>query len=108
MATARMTLEERQRRAIARALALGGARLVKRLQYGLYSVASHSRPDRIHTVSVDRQGRYHCDCEAGLAGHPCHHQAAVYIAKVEHGGGRVTAPAPPAPANVVEFRQRAA
>ena len=71
----RMPLEERRRRAIARALALGGARLVTRLQYGLYSVQSHSRPDRAHTVSVDGQGRYRCDCEAGLAGMPCHHAA---------------------------------
>jgi hypothetical protein len=83
---------------------------VKRLEYGLYEVRSHSRPDQAHSVSVDRQGRYHCDCEAGLVGNPCHHQAAVYIAKVEDAGGaRVTAPAPaPRPARVVAFTQRAA
>ncbi|MGH2355818.1 MAG: hypothetical protein ACRDI2_08240, partial [Chloroflexota bacterium] len=89
------TQSEAQRRAIARALARGGASAVKRVRYGLYRVESNSRPGLRHTVSVDSQGLYHCDCEAGLVGRPCWHAGAVYIAKVEHGSGRVTGPAVP-------------
>jgi hypothetical protein len=99
-----------QQRAISRALANGGASCVRRLRYGLYEVESASRPGAVHRVSVDDAGTYHCSCEAGLAGRPvCWHRASVYVAKVEHAsGGRVTAPAPPAPANVVPFARRAA
>jgi hypothetical protein len=85
------------RNAIARALARGGAAAVERVRYGLYRVASSSRPGAWHTVAVDARGGgapvYRCDCEAGLAGRPCWHAGAVYIAKVEAGGGRVTSPA---------------
>lgn len=82
-----------ERNAMQRALARGGAAAVTRVRYGLYRVASTSRPGTHHTVSVDDAGRYRCDCEAGLAGRACWHQAAVYIAKVEHtSGGRVTGP----------------
>jgi hypothetical protein len=84
------------RNAIARALARGGAAAVTRVRYGVYRVASHSRPDRFHTVVVDAAGRYRCDCEAGLAERACWHAAAVYVAKVQAGGGRVTGPASPA------------
>jgi hypothetical protein len=104
------------RNAIARALARGGAAAVTRVRYGVYRVASHSRPGRFHTVTVGADGRYRCDCEAGLAGRPCWHAGAVYVAKVEHGGGRVTRPAAspvaipvPASSNVIAFpAQRAA
>jgi hypothetical protein len=82
-----------ERNAIGRALARGGAAAVERVRYGRYRVASASRPGLAHTVAVDAAGRYHCDCEAGLAGHPCWHAGAVYVAKVERGGGRVTGPA---------------
>jgi hypothetical protein len=81
--------------AISRALARGGAAAVARVRYGLYRVASSSRPGLVHTVSVDAAGRYRCDCEAGVAGRVCWHAAAVFIAKVEHaskGKGRVTGP----------------
>ena len=114
---ARVTPQALQRRAIAKALALGGAKAVTRIRWGLYRVESASRPGTAHTVSVDDRGRWRCTCEASLAGLPaCWHRAAVYIAKVEHGGGRVTGPSPapvPRPAsvigfNVVAFRQRAA
>jgi hypothetical protein len=47
-------------------------------------------------VTVDQRGAYRCDCEAGLAGRVCWAMAAVYIAKVERGGSRVTGPASPA------------
>lgn len=94
MATDRV---ESERRAISRALARRGAAAVRRLKYGVYAVASHSRPGAWHTVTVDGAGRgtpvYRCDCAAGLAGRPCWHQALIYVLKVEHGGGRVTGPA---------------
>jgi len=108
---------ELRRNAINRALAHGGAAAVVRVRYGLYRVESASRPGTAHTVRVDDRGRWRCTCEAGVTGLPaCWHRAAVYIAKVEHGGGRVTGPSPapvpqPAPVigfNVVAFRQRAA
>jgi hypothetical protein len=84
-----------ERNAISRALARGGAAAVARVRYGLYRVASNSRPGRSHTVTVDAGGRYRCDCEAGLAGRACWHAGAVYVAKVQAGGGRVTGPASP-------------
>jgi hypothetical protein len=88
-----MALTGSERSAISRALARGGAAAVERVRYGLYRVASNSRPGTVHTVSVDQQGRYRCDCEAGLAGRACWHGAAVFIAKVEHSSGaRVTGP----------------
>lgn len=87
-----MAPDERRRRALARALANGGATCVTRLRFGLYAVESVSRPGTAHRVTVDEQGQYHCACEAGLAGRPCWHAGAVYIAKVEAGGARVTGP----------------
>jgi hypothetical protein len=111
-----MALTGSERSAIGRALARGGAAAVERVTYGRYRVASSSRAGRFHTVTVDGQGRgtpvYRCDCEAGLAGRVCWATAAVYIAKVERGGGRVTGPASPArtaerPADVMPL-QRAA
>jgi hypothetical protein len=87
-------IDTRQRNALQKAVALGGARLVRRVRYGLYRVPSASDGGREYTVTVDGRGRYGCDCPAGLAGNPCWHKASVYIAKVEHAsGGRVTAPA---------------
>jgi hypothetical protein len=80
-------------RAITKALLLGGAAAVRRLRYGVYVVASASRPGVAHTVTVDA-GAYRCDCEAGRHERACWHAAAVYVAKVEHAsGGRVTGPA---------------
>jgi hypothetical protein len=93
-----MALTGSERGAIGRALARGGAAAVERVRYGLYRVASASRPGTAHTVSVDAAGRYHCDCEAGVAGRVCWHAAAVFVAKVEAQGVRVTGPAAPAPA----------
>jgi SWIM zinc finger len=114
-----MAPDDLRRRAISRALANGGAAAIRRVRFGLYEVASASRPGTAHTVTVDDQGRYRCSCEAGIAGQPaCWHRAAVYVAKVEHamrGKGRVTGPAAPgheveasAPANVVALRTRLA
>lgn len=82
----RMSEAERRRRALARALARGGATSVVRVRFGLYRIGSNSRPGRFRTVSVDAGGRYHCDCPAGLLGRPCWHTAATYIAKLEHAG----------------------
>jgi hypothetical protein len=109
-------VRELRHRAIARALVRGGAAAVRRVRYGLYRVASSSRAGRFHTVTVDARGVYRCDCEAGIAGRVCWAQAAVYIAKVQAGGGRVVAPASPvrtvAPvatgATVIDIRRRRA
>ena len=104
-----MSTEQAQRNAISRALARGGASVVTRVRYGLYRVASGSREGRFHTVSVDERGVYRCDCEAGIAHRVCWAMAAVFIAKTEAKGARVTSPSREAapvrpPANVVEFR----
>jgi SWIM zinc finger len=112
-----MSIEQQRRNAISRALAHGGAAAVTRVRFGLYRVASASRPGAAHTVSVDARGAYRCSCEAGLAGRPaCWHRAAVFVAKLEHamrGKGRVTSPAAPsAPAPVlapvIDLRSRRA
>ena len=88
-----MALSGSERNAISRALARGGAAAVARVRYGVYRVASASRPGTAHTVRVDAHGRYRCDCEAGVVERVCWHMAAVFIAKVEHAsGGRVTGP----------------
>src|SRR3712207_3347643 len=82
-----------ERRAITKALLLGGAAAVRRVRYGVYAVASASRSGVAHTVTV-AGGAYSCDCEAGRHERVCWHQAAVYVAKVEHASGsRVTGPA---------------
>lgn len=87
-------LDNRQRNAIKKAVDLGAGRRVRRVRYGLYRVPSATRADQVYTVSVDAAGTYSCDCPAGLAGNPCWHTAAVYVAKVEHAGRvRVTRPA---------------
>jgi hypothetical protein len=107
-----MTEQELRRRAISRALANGGAEAVTRVRYGLYQVRSATRPGQQHTVCTDH-GEWRCSCEAGLAGRPaCWHRAALYIARVEQGGGRVTGPSTQAaggvPANVTPLQRRAA
>ena len=81
-----------QQRAISKALAMGGAQTVERVRYGTYRVASRTRAQLAHTVSVV-EGTYWCTCEAGLAGRPCWHAAAVFVAKAEATGVRVTGPA---------------
>jgi len=87
-------LDNRQRNAIRKAVERGGAKLVRRVRFGLYRIESAHEAGRVYTVRVDAQGRYSCDCPAGLAGNPCWHAAAVYVAKIEHASkGRVTAPA---------------
>lgn len=102
-----MDMRQARQRAIKRAIALGLAGEVIRVRCGWYQLPSTTRPGQVWTVRVV-DGRWSCDCEAGRNGRPCVHQAAVYIRKVEAGGATVVAPAPPAPSNVVEFRQRAA
>lgn len=96
VAAVAMDLAELRRRAINKALAMGGAAAVTRVRYGTYQVASRTREQMRHTVSVTPDGTYHCTCEAGLQERACWHAAAVYVAKVEAGGGRVVAPAAPA------------
>jgi hypothetical protein len=85
-----MALTGSQRRAITRALAHGGGAAVRRLRYGVYAVRSASRPGVVHTVTVDAAGAYGCTCPAGVWGRPCWHAAAVYVAKIEAGGARVS------------------
>jgi hypothetical protein len=89
-----MPLDALRRRAFTRALANGGAAVVRRERYGLYRVKSATRVGVWHTVSVVGRNWF-CTCEAALSGKPCWHQAATYIAKVEAGGGRVSGPATP-------------
>jgi hypothetical protein len=90
-----MVLTGRERKAISRALELGGAAAVRRLRYGVYAVASASRPGVVHTVTVDGAGAWTCTCEAGRRGRVCWHRASVFIAKVERAGGaRVIGPVP--------------
>lgn len=89
---ARMEVDERQRRAISRALARGGAKRVEPGVYpDTYRVRSGTREECWHNVAVDG-GVYRCDCEAGLARLPCAHAAAVYVARLEASGARVTGP----------------
>lgn len=85
-----MGITETEARAITKALLLGGAAAVRRLRYGVYGVASASRPGVAHLVTVET-GAYRCDCEAGRHERACWHRAAVYVAKIEHASGsRVT------------------
>src|SRR5215831_19230651 len=78
-----MAVDERQRRAIARALARGGSQRVEPGVYpDTYRVLSGTRDGRWHNVAVDA-GTYRCDCEAGLSHQPCAHAAAVYVARLE-------------------------
>jgi hypothetical protein len=103
-----------QQKAISKALARRGAATVRRVRLGRYEVESGTRAGHYHTVTHDETGsRWACTCEAGSVGRPCWHQALILILKTEAKGARVTGPnreAAPvrAPANVVEFRQRAA
>ena len=88
-----MEADERERRAIARALARGGARRVEPGVYpDTYRVLSGTREGRWFNVSVEG-GTYRCDCEAGLGHAPCAHAAAVYVARLEAEGIKVTGPA---------------
>jgi hypothetical protein len=84
------------RRAITKALLLGGAAAVRRVRYGVYAVASASRPGVAHTVTVEAGAGapvYRCDCEAGRHERVCWHAAATWIAKLEHNSRvRVTGP----------------
>lgn len=97
-------------RAISKALAMGGADTVTRLRHGLYDVESASRPGQVHRVSVIGRNWF-CTCPARERP-ACWHRAAVYVAKVEAGGVRVTGPTSTpdgaVPANVVRFQRRAA
>lgn len=105
------TAAEMRQRAIMRAIGLGLSGEVERVAYGHYRLPSTTRPGTFWTVKVV-EGRYVCDCEAGRAGRPCCHAAAVFIRKTEQGGGRVVAPAAhageEAPDNVLPFVQRRA
>lgn len=108
-----MAMGGAERKAINKALAMGGAAAVTRLAYGRYAVASATRPGTAHRVAhpAGRPELLRCSCEAGVSGRVCWHVAATWIAKVEAGGGRVTGPAAGAaelPENVVAFAKRAA
>ncbi|MGI8422983.1 MAG: SWIM zinc finger family protein [Chloroflexota bacterium] len=88
-----MALDTRQRNAIQKAVELGDEAKAERVQYGVYRVASASS-DKTYLVTV-HGAEYVCDCTAGQHGKPCHHTAAVLIAKVERtSGARVIGPAP--------------
>jgi len=86
-------LDPRQANAIQKAVELGTAANVERVQYGVYRVPSASSK-RTYLVTV-HGAEYVCDCTAGQHGKPCHHTAAVLIAKTERmSGARVLGPAP--------------
>ena len=103
-----------ERRAITRALAHGGGAAVRRVRCDVYAVRSASRPGVVHTVTVDGTGAYGCDCEAGRHERVCWHQAAAYVARVEHASGGhhpapagASAPTPERAANVMPIRRAA-
>ena len=101
-----MALTSSERRAITSALAHGGGAAVQRVRCGVYAVRSASRPGVVHTVTVDGTGAYGCDCEAGRHERVCWHQAAAYVARVEHASGGHH-PAPERAANVTPIRRAA-
>jgi hypothetical protein len=94
----RMSLTERQQRALRKAFALGLQADVVRVRFGLYLVPSTSRDGVDHKVAVSPRGQYACSCEAGVAGRPCVHAAAVYLAKLERNSGASVVYVKPAPA----------
>ncbi len=86
-----------QRNALAKALALGGSRVVKRLRYGTYKIASASQVGGVRTVHQEENGLT-CDCPAGEHNRACWHVAAVLIAKYEATTGcKVKAVSTPKP-----------
>ena len=103
-----MALDPRQAKAIHKAVEVGGAAKVQRVQYGAYRVPSASS-DATYLVTV-HGAEYVCDCTAGQHGRACWHKAAVLIAKVEHASrARVIGPAPvpaPQPATVKQAPHR--
>jgi hypothetical protein len=114
-----ITTDETRQRAVAKALAHGGAGAVERVRHGRYRVASNSRPGTWHTVAGTALdgADLRCDCEAGVAHRLCWHVASVWLARLAHAGvpagalaAVVTETAAPGedPGNVVAFPQRAA
>lgn len=93
-----MSPAERRQRALRKAFALGLQSDVARVRLGLYTVPSTTRPGTRHHVTVSSQGRYHCSCEAGVAGKPCIHAAAVYLRKLEANSRASVVYVKPAPA----------
>src|SRR5688572_24670286 len=83
----------RKANAIQKAVELNTAARVERVRFGVYRVPS-ATSDTSYLVTVHGT-EYVCDCTAGQHGKPCHHTAAVLIAKTERmSGARVIGPAP--------------
>ena len=88
-----MTAAEMQRRAIQKALTLGLHKRVMRIAFGRYAVPS-TTTEEWHAVGHDTvvEEEMHCTCSGRY--HPvCVHRAAVWLAKQEAKGVRVTSPA---------------
>jgi hypothetical protein len=82
-----------QQRALGKALTLGLHQRVARVRYGVYLVPSTSSAE-VYTVQHEpgQDERLFCTCPGRF--HPaCTHRAAVWIAKQEAKGVRVTSPA---------------
>ena len=93
-----MALSSRERNAVAKAVELGGAALVRRVRYGVYEVPSATEAGVVYRVEQRELG-WVCSCPAGEQGQPCWHKASVLIAKTQAASGcRVKGPAGPAAA----------
>ena len=86
----KMDTTTRQRRALARAFALGLQGDVRPVGPRLWRVPSMSEPGLLHTVALtSRRGEPHlaCSCPAGATGVPCTHAAAVWLWRLERRSG---------------------
>jgi len=85
-----MDTPTRQRRALARAFALGLQGDVRPAGRRTWRVPSVSEPGLLHTVVLtSRRGQPHlaCSCTAGAMGRPCAHAAAVWLWRLERRSG---------------------
>lgn len=83
-----------QDRAVAKAISGGLAAKVVRRDFGWYEVPSTTRAGVVHTVrhtrGIDGEAALTCTCESGWRP-ACQHRAAVWLAKREAAGVKVTA-----------------
>lgn len=75
-------LSQAARNAVEKAIQIGTAASVERVQFGVYLVPSATTDEKY--VVTAKGSDYRCTCPAGQHGKPCHHAAGVLIAKVEH------------------------
>jgi hypothetical protein len=65
-------------KALDKARALGGARLIVGQRGNVYTVRGSVAPST-YAVTLDADGELHCECPAGAHAIPCHHAAAVKL-----------------------------